>query len=99
MEWGALLVGFLSLLVALLDERRTSAPARKQAEREHQYDADVQRANDAIRNQSGGAIASLFEEERQRAIQRGDLDPRGPGAELRPDTGAADRGPGDRAAG
>jgi hypothetical protein len=77
MEFGALLIAAIGLVTAILDERRRTAPARDRRALEADYDADMQRANQALPRGDAAALTQLFDQERQAAIRRGDLDPRG----------------------
>lgn len=70
MEIGALILAVINLVLAVLDGRRATRPAREaQAERKDAI-GDVQRLNEAIRQKDADAVAAFFERERLEAWGR-----------------------------
>lgn len=77
MEVGALLLALVQLVLVILDDRRATRPQREQANAEREYDDDVQHNAQAAATGDAATLTRDFEAERQAAIRRGDLDPRG----------------------
>lgn len=108
MEVAALLTALVTLVAALLKLQEQRAPEREKEKLEQTYERDVSQADRAIRTHDPGALSELFEQNRQDAVERGALDPRGGGGatdadRLRDLSGAASPpgpggGPADRPA-
>lgn len=77
MEVGALLLAIVQLVLAVLDDRRATRPQRERAKVEKEYQDDVHRNAQAAATGDAATLTMDFEAERQAAIRRGDLDPRG----------------------
>ena len=78
MEWAALLTAVITVVAAILDHRRATAPQRERDALEAAYAKDMERANTALTHGDAKTLTQSFDEERQQGIVRGDLDPRGP---------------------
>ena len=76
-ETGAIVLAVLNLILAIMDDRRATRPQRERAQAEKDYDQDVQRNAQAAATGDAATLTMDFEAERQAAIRRGDLDPRG----------------------
>lgn len=81
-EWAALALALSKLIASVVDDRRTTRPQREQEQAENDYDRDVQHNAQAAATGDAATLTMDFEAERQAAIRRGDLDPRGDAAEL-----------------
>lgn len=75
MEFGALLLAVVQLVMAILDDRRATRPQREQASAAKDYDHDVQHNAQAAATGDAATLTMDFEAERQAAIRRGDLAP------------------------
>ncbi len=81
-ETGAILLAVLNLILAILEDRRATRPQRDRAHAQKDYDEDVSRNAQAAATGDAATLTRDFEAERQAAIRRGALDPRGDAAEL-----------------
>jgi|CXWL01.1.fsa_nt_gi hypothetical protein len=82
METLAAIGTLAALVLAILERRWQTAPGRDRATRENEYDRDVSHNAQAAATGDAATLTLDFEAERQAAIRRGDLDPRGDAAEL-----------------
>lgn len=81
-ETGAIVLAVLNLILSILEDRRATRPQRARAQAEKDYDQDVHRNAQAAATGDAATLTMDFEAERQAAIRRGDLDPRGDAAGL-----------------
>ena len=82
METLAAIGTLATLVLAILERRWQTAPQRDRAKQETDYDRDVQHNAQAAATGDAATLTQDFEAERQAAIRRGDLDPRGDAGEL-----------------
>ena len=73
MELGALALAIVSLIAAILDDRRAGRPQRERAQQDEDYDQDIRRNARAAATGDAATLTMDFEAERQAAIRRGDL--------------------------
>ena len=72
-ELGALALAIVSLITAILDDRRAGRPQRERARQDEDYDQDIRRNARAAASGDAATLTMDFEAERQSAIRRGDL--------------------------
>jgi len=70
MDIGALLLGVISLVLALLDQRKRTAPARERAQQDEAVDDDLNAMDRAIADLDAASIGARFEQERREALKR-----------------------------
>lgn len=75
LETGAVLLAIIQLVLSVLEDRRATRPQRERAQREIDYDRDVQRNAQAAATGDAATLTRDFEAERQAAIRRGDIEP------------------------
>ena len=73
METLAAIGTIAALVLAILERRWQTAPARDRMNAEHDYDRDVQHNAQAAATGDAATLTRNFEAERQAAIRRGDL--------------------------
>lgn len=75
MDIGALLLAVITLVTALLDQRKRTAPARERAQQDEAVDGDLSAMDRAIAARDAVAIGARFERERLEALKRTVADP------------------------
>ncbi|MCS6290366.1 MAG: hypothetical protein H8K10_15530 [Nitrospira sp.] len=70
MDIGALLLGVISLVLALLDQRKRTAPARVRAQQDEAVDDDLKAMDRAIADLDAASIGARFERERRETLKR-----------------------------
>lgn len=78
-EAGAIVLAVIQLILSILDDRRATRPQRERAQRDEEYDRDINESAEAVAAGDASALTTLFEGERRAAVRRGDLDPSPPG--------------------
>lgn len=75
MDIGALLLSVITLVLALLDQRKRTAPARARAQQDEAADADLNGMDAAIADLDAASIGARFERERREVLKRTAHDP------------------------
>lgn len=71
MDFGALLLGLMALITAILDERRARAPRRQQEKLEADFARGLAAFDRALFEEDHETLSKLFELERRAALRRG----------------------------